>query len=541
MKRLITTILLIAVAAGSFLMLGGNRKMTLAAGPSPIGLDMSEFLLKEAKDANAVMEEIESLQASSIKLNLPWQAVESAAGLFAWSINPQGTPIDLVDLFNRIAAQGIDITLVLEGFPAYLQYENLNEQTVVTTYLDCWERYVKAVVAQFGEVVHSWQIGESINLPLNIQASPIASAILANPATFAQRLEIASAAIKEADQNDLVILGGIVSDTGNCLNQPSAFLHSLNSLDAWDAFDVIGIDLTTYSIPPEGKYMYQTYDTITGACITSAEGGFSLVEIIALVDAVSSQYGSKPIWITNLHWDSMDVSGMAEQRGTLLDLVRADLLSRASLMLLGGHNVQQIYWQHSGGAAEQSDQFGVFSRQVFMNLSQSLRGFRRAADQSDLFAGVYQYRMTTSGKVNVYLWRSTGGDQFQPYTMSNIDGYTLQAFSLDAQGITKEYGVDLSVNENGETTFMLSERPVLVQAIPTNLKERISLYLEGLFSSAGSSLKKSADSIIDTQKEKASQKVEEWVDEQKDSLFEMIKNSFMEWLKEAINLEQLPF
>ena len=43
---------------------------------------------------------------------------------------------------------------------------------------------------------------------------------------------------------------------------------------------------------------------------------------------------------------------------------------------------------------------------------------------------------------------------------------------------------------------------------------------------------------IESQKEKASQKAEDWVNEQKESLFTMLKESFMEWLDNALNLEQ---
>jgi hypothetical protein len=82
---------------------------------------------------------------------------------------------------------------------------------------------------------------------------------------------------------------------------------------------------------------------------------------------------------------------------------------------------------------------------------------------------------------------------------------------------------------------MLCERPVLVKATPTDLKERFSLYTQGMAASMGNSLKKSASGFLDEQKDKAGQQVEDWVDEQKDSLFEALKQSLMDWLKEAIH------
>lgn len=537
MKKFFSLLLVIALVAAVFYVFLNKGSNSLSS-PSPIGLDMSNYLLNGAQDSEQFMDTAAALGVSTLKIAIPWQEVEQSAGLFTWSINPQGTQIDLSDLINKLDQQGYAITIILEGFPAYLQYENLSEENIASTYLESWERYVKAIVAQFGDAVNAWQIGESVNLPFELQDQPIAAAVLASPSTYAERLVLASNAIKKAASSDLVILGGISSDTGNCINQPSAFLSSINTLKVWDAFDVIGIDLNTYSIAPEGKYMYQTYDTVSGTCLTSAEGGFNLADIIALANAAGSQYGEKPIWITGLEWQEEDLSTVAAERGTLSDVVRADFLSRASIMLLGKNHVEKIFWQYPDTNSTASTSFGVFSQQVFKNLSASLQGFRSAADISDILNGYYQYRLTTSGTVDIFVWRGYGGDEFLPFTLKNVGGYQLEAFSLDADSIKNGRGMALTVDESGETAFMLSERPVLVKAIPTDLKERLSLYMQGLFTSAGQSLKSSAEDIVESQKEKASQKAEDWVNEQKESLFTMLKESFMEWLDNALNLEQ---
>ena len=536
MKRFFTVLVLAGVVAGFFLVLPSNSSMQLS-GASPLGLDMSTYLLEDVQDSSQLIDSVEALGVSSLKISIPWQEVELSAGLFNWSIRSQGNQIDLADLLHQLDQKGIALTIILDGFPAYLQYENLSETSIVENYLESWERYVQAVVAQFGDSVDSWQIGQVINMPMQLQDDAIAAAILSSPPTYAERLKIASDIIKEADKSDLVILGGIRSDTGNCLNQPSAFLYSIYMLDAWDAFDVIGIDLDTYAIAPEGNSMYQTYDSAAGVCLTSAEEGFNLAEILALVDGVNSQFGAKPIWITALAWQEDDLSAIAEERGTLPDVVRSDFLSRASVMLLGRHNVANIYWTYTGDA-EGDTSLGVFSLQVFKNLSASLQGFLSTVDVSDIYAGYYQYRLTTSSAVQIFVWRTTGGDQFLPFTLQNVAGYTLEAYALDAESIKKGKGIELNVGESGETAFMLNERPVLVKAIPSDLKERLSLYLQGLFTSASQSIKNSTEDILETQKEKASQQVEEWVDEQKDSLFEMLKESLLEWLQEALNLDQ---
>jgi len=58
---------------------------------------------------------------------------------------------------------------------------------------------------------------------------------------------------------------------------------------------------------------------------------------------------------------------------------------------------------------------------------------------------------------------------FLPFTLQNVDGYQLEAFSLDTDSIKNGKGMELTISESGETAFMLSERPVLVKAIPTDL------------------------------------------------------------------------
>ena len=537
MKKIFSLLLVLALLA-AVIYVFVVKNPTRLSSPSPIGLDMSSYLLKGAQDSTQFIDSVSALGADAIKIAIPWENVEQSAGLFTWYLNPNGTQIDLSDLVQKLDQKGISVTVILEGFPPYLQYENLSEENVASVYLESWERYVKAVVAQFGDTVDEWQIGRTVNLPFEMQDQLIAAAVLSSPSTYAQRLILASDAIHEAQKNDLVILGGIGSDTGNCINQPSAFLYSINSLDAWNAFDVIGIDLDTYSIPPEGKYMYQTFDSVSGTCLTSADGGFTLAEIVALVDAVGVQYGEKPIWITSMGWSQENLSAIAEERGTLPDVVRADYLSRASVMLLGRHNVEQLFWQYPETDGALDTYFGVFSRQVFKNLSAALQGFRSSTDASDTLDGYYQYRLTTSGMVSIFVWRGYGGDEFLPFTLQDVSGYQLEAFSLDADSIKNGSGADLSADANGGTAFMLNERPVLVKAVPTDLKERVSLYMQGFAQSAGDSLKNSAEDIIEEQKEKAGQEVEEWVDEKKESLFTMLKDSFMEWLDEALNLEQ---
>lgn len=538
MKRLFSLLVLAGCVAGLILVFS-NGISVQPGNSTPLGLDMSSYLLNSAQDSQQFLDRLETSGASTVKLTIPWQQVELSAGLFNWSISPQGSQIDLVTLIQKLDQQGIKVVLILDGFPAYLQYESLSEQNIVENYLASWERYVKASVDQFGEYVDAWQIGQAINLPFNLPDQPIAAAILASPSTYAQRLLIASEAIKSVDKGDLVIMGGITSDTGNCLNQPSAFLYSMYSLDAWDAFDVIGIDLDTYTLPPEGKSMYQTYDTISGACLTSAEDGFNLAEIIALVDAAGSQYDAKPIWISSMAWHLEDINTITAERGTLPDVVRADFLSRATILLLGSHHVENVFWEYTLQESEMDVEFGLFSQQVFRNLSTCLQGYQGSENRSEISAGIYQYHATTSGEVHIFIWRSEGGDQFEPYQLSGVSGYNLEVFSLDAASVKKGEGISLSNDADGNSVFMLSERPLFLRAIPSDLKERLSLYTSGIFSSAGESIKDSAQNIVDEQKDKAGQQVKEWANEQKESLLESLKQSLLDWLKEALNLEQL--
>jgi hypothetical protein len=257
------------------------------------------------------------------------------------------------------------------------------------------------------------------------------------------------------------------------------------------------------------------------------------------VDAAGSQYDAKPIWISSMAWQTADISTIAAERGTLPDVVRSDFVSRATILLLGSHHVENVFWQYAGQESELDDAFGLFSQQVFTNLAASLQGYKGSENKSEIGAGVYQYRATTSGEVHIFIWRSEGGDQFEPYQLSGVSGYNLEAFSLDAGSVKKGEGIPLQLDQNGSSVFMLSERPLFIRAVPNDLNERISLYTSGLFSSAGDSIKDSAQDIVDEQKDKAGQQVKEWANEQKDSLLETLKQSLMDWLKEALNLEQL--
>ncbi len=285
--------------------------------------------------------------------------------------------------------------------------------------------------------------------------------------------------------------------------------------------------------------MYQTYDPISGACLTSAESGFNLEGILSLVNAAARQYGEKPIWVTDLAWQEEDLVKIAEERGTLVDVVRADFFSRASLIFLGKQHVGRVYWRYTQAGEDASGvSLGLVSQQVFRNLSANLAGVSSASDVSDVLNGTYQYRLANSTGVAIFVWRGYGGDNFTPYTLHDVRGYQLEAFSLDADSIKKGAGVPLTVEVNGDTAFLLSERPLLVRAVPSELSERISLHLQGAVDSVRSSLKRNLESSLAAQKEKAAQALKKWMAEKEASLFAMLKESFLKWLNELLNVEQ---
>jgi hypothetical protein len=92
------------------------------------------------------------------------------------------------------------------------------------------------------------------------------------------------------------------------------------------------------------------------------------------------------------------------------------------------------------------------------------------------------------------------------------------------------------VDSGGSTALLVSERPVLISASPSELKDALMMFARDSAADAGNGLKAKFSGFIQAQKINAAQKVGAWVDTQQQSLMQTIKDSFNQWLRKSLGL-----
>ena len=142
---------------------------------------------------------------------IDWSEVESTQGTYNWS-----TSRPLSAIFTAEKNAGMQVVAVLNGKPAYL-----GDSIDVTQYLVSWTNFVQAAVNQFGDQVDIWEIGSHVNTLSGsgtfLYPAAVTSSMVPDPSTYAQIVKAASKIIKNADPNDQVWMGSLVSAAaGSC-------------------------------------------------------------------------------------------------------------------------------------------------------------------------------------------------------------------------------------------------------------------------------------------------------------------------------------
>ena len=141
-----------------------------------------------------------------------------------------------------------------------------------------------------------------------------------------------------------------------------------------------------------------------------------------------------------------------------------------------------------------------------------------------------------SGKRTIITWRTSGGEEALPTAIPGFGGFDLHAWSADAASTKNKNGVSLRVDSGGSTALLVSERPVLISASPSELKDALMMFARDSAADAGNGLKAKFSGFIQAQKINAAQKVGAWVDTQQQSLMQTIKDSFNQWLRKSLGL-----
>lgn len=174
--------------------------------------------------------------------------------------------------------------------------------------LDSWRRYIRNTAKHYrGRVTH-WEVWNEPDNGVFWQGTP-------DPQAFAELLRAAYEEIKAVDPQNMVLIGGVSP-------WDSQFLRGIAQAGAWDAFDILAIHpYIDPAAPEEGRI--------------GASG-------VAAARALLNRYGQKPIWVTEVGWESAQSErnplGSADER------LQANYLVRAYLTLLAEPGVEKVFW-----------------------------------------------------------------------------------------------------------------------------------------------------------------------------------------------------
>ena len=529
-KFLLKTFATLLAAGGLFTWFRADA--SVLAGAAALGMDDSSAWLAANSQDHKSFDLLEAVDAGLLRIDLPWNEVGSAPGVFAWAYKSSNGYKDFAQLFSRLDKRGIKAVLVLNGGPAFLNSLYPQQPVAREEFLAAWENYVRAAVQQFGKQVDFWQVGADINDPAAwgkvIFPSTDAPTAPPDPALYADMLRIAYNVIKSVQAGDTIILGGLALG-GDCAFHPLAYLQAINDLDAWYAFDALSVELPALNEAPESAQV----DSCAYTPIQSS--GMPLADSLRVITDFIQTAGVKPVWVHNLSFSADVLAASAAGRGTLLEVVESDYMSRATAILLAYGGTDKVFWRY----APLSGVPGAIALQSYANLSRTLGGARESGSTSLPGSDFEVASFRGSGRLVVLTWRKAGGDEALPAVIPGFDGYDLRAWSADATSLKDKYGVELPVDSGGSTALLVSERPVLISAQPAELKDSLTLIASDSAAQAGKGLQAKLASFVQAQKAKAAEKVGAWVDEQQQSLMQTLKNSFNQWLRKSLGLAKM--
>ena len=525
-KFLFKTLCLFTAVAALFFWFRSDA--SVLAGSTALGIDDTGGWLAGNSQNSKAFDVLEAMNVNMLRIELPWDEVELTSGAFVWTYQNEKGYMDYDQLFNRLIKRDIRPVVVLSGGPVYLSHLYPQQPVSKEGLLENWENYVRAAVQQFGKQVDYWQIGGILNDPkywgrimFPAAVDPIADADIE---LYAEMLKSAYSIIKSASASDTVILGDLALD-GDCTNHPLFYLQTLNDRDAWYAFDTICLNLPTLQDAPE--------TAAVEACGFSPQesSGISLADPLRVIHDFIDETGQKSLWLDNLSFSSDLLAAKAAERVTLPEVVESDYLTRASAVLLAYGQVDRVFWayQHEAGRP------AVIALQSFANLATSLS---TNAGGDDLSSGneFKVLRFRSSGKLSIITWRVQGGDEAQPLTISDLEGYKLYAFAADSDSLKTSKGIQMNVDSGGSTALMVSERPVLISGRPESLQQSLKLLVADNASQASQGLKAKANNWLQAQKNNAAEKLGGWVAEKQASLLDILRTSFQQWLRQSLGL-----
>ncbi|MBA3943605.1 MAG: hypothetical protein H0X37_03485 [Herpetosiphonaceae bacterium] len=251
-----------------------------------------------------------------------WDRVQPQQdGAFVWG-GPGGGMYNYDLAIGKMHSAGINVLGLLDYNPAWFKGQN----PPLDAWLGEWGTYVYNTVARYGRVrgqIKYWEIWNEENLRNFGYENGLYTI-----QDYVRVLNYARAAIKAADPEAVIVLGGVAA-IWSPLNQDHEYdvldyLQQLHDAGGWDSFDILAIHPYRPGPPEAATWRRDT------ALDVEAE--------LNAVDGLNHILGAKPIWITEVGWSNFaGTYGVSEDD-------QASFMVRMYLLALAHPNVQRVFW-----------------------------------------------------------------------------------------------------------------------------------------------------------------------------------------------------
>lgn len=407
-----------------------------------------------------------------------------------------------------------------------------NSAASVAEWLPAWKEYVSAVVSHYGEFIDYWEIQNEPNSVCFWRKVDL-GAEFPNATDYVTVLRAAYEIIQELDPNSKVILGGLPPEDRGPGVDYFEYLYQIHREGGWPYFDILAIHPYRGGGFPEQvlKRSLFNVDTLNAQV---RRNHYNFTDEILAFKRLTSQFGEKPIWITEMGWPTELLRERAMQRGTQSEIVQSDYLIRMYIQAMAS-GVDNVMWYDfrdddvPGNPIESS--FGIVYRDFRPKPAYYAYSMLTSLLESSSFDGqihgqvdrnrpgdddLYEYRFTNNTETIIVLWKSQGGDVSRTIIVENVPVDSVQVFGPDFTSNTISRTIEC-INET--FSIELTERPVfIVYHVPT-LVEIIIGKIEHWFEEQRQKLEVQFNEWWQEQQTK----LEDWWEEQTEELIRQIE------------------
>jgi hypothetical protein len=356
-----------------------------------------------------------------VREEISWDKLQrTKGGPFLWEGDGSGF-YNYDRSIDRMHKAGINVLGLLAYNPAWFKSKN----PTLDEWLSDWGTYVFQTVARYGrdrKQIKYWEIWNEPNLRVSGYESGLYTI-----SDYVRVLDTARAAAKAADPEAVIVLGGITSiwsdiPTPEDYDIPT-YLRLLHDAGGWNSFDVLAIHPYSPGAPEAASWRRDQHQDFEGE--------------LRQVDALLQEFGSKPVWITEVGWSTYrGYYGVSETE-------QAAFMVRMYLVAMAHPSVERIFWYDLRNDTQPGANYErpVYNeREVQFHYGMLRRTFPLDPNRNDLrkpiFAayrtmtsilqgmafegvlangdnpampGTFAYRYSGGGRGAIALWRVNGG------------------------------------------------------------------------------------------------------------------------------------